>query len=62
MLQGAENPSNSLCLHYEQGAEPAHLADVEIKCGRDRCEKKSMFLMFGTIEQLITEAGGRASI
>lgn len=60
MLQGADNPNNSLRLHCEQGAEPAHLADVEIKRGRDRCEK--MFLMFGTIEQLVTEAGGRASI
>lgn len=59
MLQGADNPNNSLRLHCEQGAEPAHLADVEIKCGRDRCEKKSMF---GTIEQLVTEAGDKASI
>lgn len=52
MYQGADHPTDGLCLYVNKKQSPAHLADVEIKCGREGCEtkqNKTVFFVFGTI-------------
>lgn len=41
MYQGADHPMDGLHLHVNKKQSPAHLADVEIKCGREGCEKET---------------------